>query len=91
MAAYSKETSQPLALHDIGPFGALFQRANPLGLVIVTYPLFESMLPLLEKKAGRKFTPAEVAAELAQAPAAALPKGEDERYITACRNGRRAQ
>jgi len=88
---YSEDPNKPLEMHDIGPFGALTKRPNPKQLVVVTFPLFELMLPQLEKEAGRKFTQAEINAKLALAPAVALPKDEAERYVCAQRSSGRAQ
>jgi hypothetical protein len=80
--------NEPLRVCDAGPFGVLSKRPNPDGLTVVTYPLFELVLPHLEKRAGRKLTPAEVEAELALAPSVALTRDEAESYIAASRRGR---
>ncbi|HWE92464.1 MAG TPA: hypothetical protein VG269_00700 [Tepidisphaeraceae bacterium] len=83
--------NQPLNLHETGAFGALTRKPNPSALVVVTYPLFELMLPILERRAGRKLTQDEIQSELAQAPAVALAKEDAEEYLAASRRGKHSQ
>ena len=83
--------NQLLRLYDIGAYGVLTKRQNPDRLVVVTYPLFELILPLLERRAGHKFTQDEVDTELAQAPSVALSKEEAGRYTAAQRRGQRSR
>jgi len=73
----------PLRLHDIGDFEVLSKKPNPEGLIVVTYPLLDLLLPVLEREAGRKFTEAEIEEKVAKAPAVALPRQEAKAFVEA--------
>jgi hypothetical protein len=66
------EADDPLRQHDTGPYEVLAARPNPDGLVVLTVPPFEVMLPLLERKLGRPLTADEAAAKRRSAPSIAL-------------------
>jgi hypothetical protein len=60
--------NDPLSLNEVGPYGELSKRPNPGGLAILGVPPFESMLPFIEQRVGRKLTADEVAAERLKHP-----------------------
>jgi hypothetical protein len=62
------ESGDPIRLYEVGLFATLAARPNPDGLVVLTVPPFETMVPLLEKKLGRLLTPEEVEAKRRTAP-----------------------
>jgi hypothetical protein len=66
------EAGEPLRQHDIGPYEELAARPNPDGLVVLTVPPFETMLPFLAQKLGRPLTTEEVEAKRRTAPSIAL-------------------
>ncbi len=76
--------SEPLKLHEVGAYGDLMARPNPDGLVVVTVPPFETMLPFLARQRGRELTPDEVEAERKRAPSIVLTK-EAARQMAAAR------
>ena len=55
--------TEPLKLNEVGAYGDLMARPNPDGLVVVTVPPFETMLPFIARQRGRELTPDEVEAE----------------------------
>jgi hypothetical protein len=60
--------SEPIRLWEVGPYADLMARPNPDGLVVLTVPPFETMLPFLAKKLGRELTPEEVEVKRRSAP-----------------------
>jgi hypothetical protein len=66
--------TEPLKLNEVGAYGDLTARPNPDGLVVVTVPPFETMLPFLARQRGRELTPDEVEAERKRAPSIVLTK-----------------
>src|SRR5690242_7995751 len=65
---------EPLRENAVGAFGELSARPNPDGLVVLTVPPFEAMLPFLAHSAGRELTPEEIETERQSAPAIAVRK-----------------
>lgn len=62
------DSIQPLQLNEVGPYGELSARPNPDGLVVLTIPPFEVMLPFIVQQFGRDLTPSEIEAERRKAP-----------------------
>lgn len=59
---------QPLQLNEVGSYGELFARPNPDGLVVLTIPPFEAMLPVIAQRFGSDLTPSEIEVEKIKAP-----------------------
>lgn len=59
---------QPLQLNEVGSYGELFARPNPDGLVVLTIPPFEAMLPGIAQRFSRDLTPSEIEVEKSKAP-----------------------
>jgi hypothetical protein len=85
----NRENSKPLREWEVGTFGELSRRSNPEGLVIVTVPDFEEMLPLLTQRAGRQFTADEIEAERHKASSMVMTLAAAEKMKAA--SGRRLQ
>jgi hypothetical protein len=62
------DQGKPLGLNEVGAYGELSSRPNPNGLVILSVPPFETMLPFIARRLGRELTPSEVEAERNKAP-----------------------
>ena len=62
------DSMQPLQLNEVGSYGDLSARPNPDGLVVLTIPPFEVMLPFIAQQLGRDLTPSEIEAERSKAP-----------------------
>lgn len=60
--------NDPLRPNEVGKYGDLAARPNPLGLVILNVPSFEAMLPHIAQNLGRALTPEEIEAERLKAP-----------------------
>jgi hypothetical protein len=58
----------PIRLNEVGAYSDLTARPNPDGLVVLTVPPFDSMLPFLAQKLGRALTPEEIEAKRRSAP-----------------------
>ena len=82
------QSNEPLRENEVGPFGELSQRPNPAGLAILQIPPFESMLPFIEKRLGRKLSANEVEIERAKAPSIVMTQ-EAARKMAAARAARR--
>jgi hypothetical protein len=61
-------SNDPIRLHEVGPYAELCARPNPDGLVVLTVPPFQTMLPFLAQKLGRPLTPEEAEAKRQTAP-----------------------
>ncbi|MCC7292979.1 MAG: hypothetical protein IT449_13035 [Phycisphaerales bacterium] len=81
-------TSGPLTKGEVGTFGELSARPNPLGLVVLQVPALEDLLPFLEAKLGRKLTDAELAEHNDRAPSMAV-EAEVANHMQAFRRARR--
>ena len=76
---------EPLRLNEVGAFGQLSARPNPEGLVVVSVPPFESMLPFLEQRLGRALRSDEIETHRAAAPSIVL-LAQDAAKISAARS-----
>jgi hypothetical protein len=76
-------SSTPLQLNEVGAYGDLAARPNPDGLVILSVPPFEAMLPFLAQRLGRELTPDEIEIERKKAPSIVLTKQAAEQMSAA--------
>jgi hypothetical protein len=76
-------SSTPLQLNEVGAYGDLAARPNPDGLVILSVPPFETMLPFIAKRFGRELTPDEIEIERKKAPSIVLTKEAAEQMSAA--------
>ena len=76
-------SSTPLKLNEVGAYGDLAARPNPDGLVILSVPPFEAMLPFLSQRLGRELTPDEIEIERKKAPSIVLTKQAAEQMSVA--------
>lgn len=81
------QMNEPLRETDVGAYGELCKRPNPEGLAILQVPPFETMLPFLEKRMGRKLSADEVEAERAKAPSIVVSQ-EAAQKMSAARGAR---
>jgi len=63
---------EPIRLNEVGAYGDLRERPNPDGLVVLTVPPFESMLPFIAQRPGRELSTDEIEAERNRAPSIVL-------------------
>jgi hypothetical protein len=82
------QMNEPLRENDVGGFGELSKRPNPLGLAILQVPSFEAMLPFIEQRMGRKLSAEEIEAERAKAPSIVVSQ-EAAHKMAAVRAARR--
>ncbi len=75
--------TDPLQLNEVGAYGDLIARPNPDGLVVLTVPPFETMLPFIAKQRGRELRPDEIEAERKRAPSIVLTKDAAEQMAAA--------
>lgn len=66
--------SEPIHLNEVGEYGDLTARPNPDGLVVLTVPPFEAMIPFLIQKLGREISPDEIEVERKKAPSIVVTK-----------------
>ena len=71
--------NKPIEVYEVGDYGELTARPNPGGLVVLTVPDFDEMIPTIENRLGRKLTASEIERERRAAPAVVLTKAEAER------------
>jgi hypothetical protein len=76
-------STDPLKPNDVGAYGDLIGRPNPDGLVVLTVPTFEIMLPFIARERGRELTPEEVETERMRAPSIVLTKEAAEQVAAA--------
>jgi hypothetical protein len=76
-------SSTPLQLNEVGAYGDLAARPNPDGLVILSVPPFEAMLPFLAERLGRELTSDEIEIERKKAPSIVLTKQAAEQMSAA--------
>ena len=76
-------SSIPIKLNEVGAYGDLSTRPNPDGLVILSVPPFEVMLPFLAKRLGRELTPDEIEIERKKAPSIVVTKEAAEQMSAA--------
>jgi hypothetical protein len=72
-------STDPLKLNEVGSYADLITRPNPEGLVVVTVPPIESMLPFIAKQRGRELTPDEIEVERKRAPSIVVTKDAAQR------------
>jgi hypothetical protein len=82
------ESTEPLRENEVGPYGELSKRPNPAGLAILQVPPFESMLPFIEQRLGRKLSADEVEIERAKAASIVVTQ-EAAQKMAAARAARR--
>jgi len=78
-----KDSIQPLQLNEVGSYGELSARPNPDGLVVLTIPPFEAMLPFIAQRLGRDPTPSEIEAERSKAPSMVVTSDVADRMAVA--------
>jgi hypothetical protein len=54
------EDLKELKLYEVGRFGELSARPNPQNYVVLTVPDIDTLIPVLVKERGKRFTPEEV-------------------------------
>ena len=64
--------TEPLKLNEVGAYGDLIARPIPDGLVVLTVPPFEAMLPFIAQQRGRALTLDEIEMERKRAPSIVL-------------------
>ncbi len=84
-----RSTDEPIRLNEVGAYADLMARPNPDGLVVLTVPPFESLLPYLVQRLGRELSPDEIEAERRKAPSIVVTKDVAEKMASA-RNRRPA-
>lgn len=77
------EPLKPIQLNEVGSYGELTSRPNPSGLVVLTVPDFETMLPFIEKERGHKLSVDDIKAEHQRAPSIVLTKEQAEKMAAA--------
>ena len=75
--------NEPIRLNEVGAYGDLTARPNPDGLVVLTVPPFESMLPFIVKTLGRDLSPDETEAERRKAPSIVVTRETAEQMVAA--------
>ena len=76
-------SNDPIQLNEVGAYDDLAARPNPDGLVILSVPPFEAMLPFIAQKMGRQLTPDEIDVERKKAPSIVLTKEAAEQMSAA--------
>ena len=77
------QMNEPLRENEVGAFGELSKRPNPLGLAILQVPPFESTLPFIEQRIGRKLSPEEIEVERAKAPSIVVSQDAAQKMAAA--------
>ena len=82
-------SDEPIRQNEVGTYGDLMSRPNPDGLVVVTAPDFDLLIPMIEKNRGRKLTQIEIEQERQRAPSIVLTKEQAEKLISNKETGNR--
>lgn len=77
------EPLKPIQLNEVGSYGDLISRPNPNGLIVLTVPDFETMVPFIEKERGHKLSADEIKNEHQRAPSIVLTKEQAEKMSAA--------
>lgn len=77
------EPLKPIQLNEVGSYGDSTSRPNPNGLVVLTVPDFDAMLPFIEQERGHKLSAEEIKIEHQRAPSIVLTKEQAEKMAAA--------
>lgn len=81
--ASMSEPLKPIQLNEVGSYGDLTSRPNPNGLVVLTVPDFDAMVPFIEQERGHKLSADEIKVEHQRAPSIVLTKEQAEKMAAA--------
>ena len=75
--------NEPIRLNEVGAYGELTARPNPDGLVVLTVPPFEAIIPFIVQRLGRELSPDEIEVERKKAPSIVVTKAAAQQMAAA--------